>query len=221
MKTIDVIQGSPEWLKARAGRPTASCADMILTPAQLKKSASWDRYMGHLIAEWYLGMPIETPGSAFMERGKEMEIEAADWYAFDRGAAVQTVGLCLTDDESFGASPDRLVDADGLAEIKCPGAIAHGGYMVNPASLKATYYGQAQAELFVTGREWVDLLSYNPVMPAVCVRIEPSPEWASAFGKALGEFTAALRATQERFAEQRAAYLAGRAEAAAGDDHGF
>lgn len=217
MRTIDVVQGSPEWHAARVGVPTASCADMILTPAQLKKSGQWDKYLGRLVAEWYLGRSLEDASSQFMDRGTELEPEAAKWYAFDRGGTIKAVGFCITDDGTFGASPDRLVDDDGGVEIKCPGAIQHACNMVNPAKFKAEHFGQVQGNLFVTGRKWWDLVSYNPVMPAVVVRVEPSPEYQTAFGKALAEFTATLRATCERWQAERDLYRASVAGATADD----
>lgn len=218
MKILDHAQGSDAWRLSRCGLPTASCADMILTPSELKASKSWDRYMGRLVAEWFLGKPLDEAASQFMDRGTALEPEARKWYAFDRGGKVQAVGLCLTDDGTFGASPDSLVDDDGSLEIKCPGAVAHGVYMVSPAKLRAEHYGQVQAQLFVTRRAWTDLIAFNPVMPAVVVRVEPDPAYQAAFGPALAGFVAALATTRAKWSADRDSYMASLAEAAQAED---
>ncbi len=53
--------------------------------------------------------------SLAIKRGLIVEADAADWYEFDHDVTVQNLGF-VTD----GCSPDRLVDADGLLEIKAP-----------------------------------------------------------------------------------------------------
>lgn len=176
MKHHRVKQGTPEWKMIRAGIPTASRWDMIVTPSMLKESKSQEKLMNILLAEWFLGEPIEDASSGFMERGRELEPEmfrayAMDLYAKGSDDEVQEVGFITTDDGRVGCSPDRLVGEKGYAEGKVAAAHTHMGYLRDPASLVTAYKGQVQFGLWVTDREWADLVSYNPVMPMVVVRV--------------------------------------------------
>src|SRR5690606_15606549 len=160
MRIVNVVQGSPEWLQARLGIPTASQADRILTPSRLKPAAASRDYLYQLLAEWIVGHPIEWgQASPWADRGREMEAEARAAYEIVMGVDVQMVGLILTDDGLFGGSPDGLVGDDGGVEIKCPGIHTHIGYLLDPDSLVDRYRGQVRALLWLAGREWRDLWS--------------------------------------------------------------
>ena len=98
MKTLDLEQGSTEWMMARLGIPTASRFDRLLTPKTRKPSASRDSYRAELVAEYLMGQPLDWGTSAWMERGTELEDEARRWYEMDRGVDVEQVGLVLRDD---------------------------------------------------------------------------------------------------------------------------
>lgn len=63
-----------------------------------------------------------------------------------------------------GASPDGLVLADGLLEIKCPDTKTHiETILSNEAPSK--YVPQMQWQLACTGRAWCDFASFDPRMP--------------------------------------------------------
>src|SRR3990172_12140840 len=72
----DVVQGTPEWLRARIGIPTASNFDEILTPAKGDYSASAAMYENQIVAEIFSGESQEDfGGTTWTERGKEYEPE--------------------------------------------------------------------------------------------------------------------------------------------------
>ena len=83
----------------------------------------------------------------------------------------QPVGFVTTDDGMVGCSPDRLVGEVGLLELKCPAPQTQVAYLVDRA-VDAKYKPQTQGQLFVTGREWVDVFAYHPELPFVPVRTE-------------------------------------------------
>ncbi len=202
MKTLDVIQGTEEWKQARLGIPTASQAARLITPKTLKPSSGRGAYLAELLAEWSLGHPLDAFASEWMERGTAQEPEAINWYAFEHATEVERVGFCLG--EGFGCSPDGLVGEDGGVEIKCPSIQKHVGYwLTDGASLYDDYKAQVQATLWVTGREWWDLISYNPDFPSVVVRIKPDAKFSEAFGPIVAEFAEALEHAKEKYRKVR------------------
>lgn len=192
MITLEVAQGSPEWIQARLGIPTASQFDRILTAKTLKVSAQSVGYHYELLAEYFLGQPVSDAGSGYMDRGLEMEREARTWYELASDVDVQPVGLCLTEDRRIGASPDGLVGSEGLVEIKCPSAAVHIGYLLNQDRLVEKYQHQVQGGLWVTGRQWIDLVSYHPSLPPVLVRVAIDADYQQALSVALAVFVKTL-----------------------------
>lgn len=220
MKIVHVVQGSPEWHAARLGVPTASNFDKIISPAKLKPSASADAYLAQLAAEWFLGTSLDDAHTGYMDRGTEMEPEAAAYYAMLRECDPEEVGFCLTDDESAGCSPDRFVGADGGLEIKCPGAKRHMDYLLH-GGLREAYWMQVQGALWVTGRAWWDLMSFHPTIPPVIERIEPDAPTQEALAREVPAFAARLRAARERLAKDRPEPAEVLQAVGADDDHGF
>ena len=201
----DCEQGTEQWLRVRAGLPTASAFDRILTPKKLKASESQDAYAAHLVAEWFLGEPIETGGSGFTDRGTGMEDEARKWYAFDRDCEVTKVGFVTTDDGLAGCSPDGLVGEDGLVEIKCPAAHTHMQYLLH--GFGTDYILQVQGQLWVTGRKWCDRFAFHPVFPKVIERIERDETIIAAIDKEVRAFVEKLSDFKARLADEQSAYM--------------
>ncbi len=194
MILVDCQQGTEEWKRARLGVVTASGADSLLSPKTLKPSAQAAGYMARLIAETILGEPLDDVSSQYMERGTDLEPEARKWYEWEKDCDVEQVGFITTDDGRLGCSPDGLVGADGGLEIKCPAAHTHVAYSMDPDSLVAAYRSQVQVSLLVTGRAWWDLLSFNPVIPPVVVRVLPDESYRAAFVPVLKKFLADMDA---------------------------
>lgn len=201
MKIHNVEQGSPEWLTLRLGIPTGSQFDRLLTPKTRKPAAARFKYRAELLTEWLLGYPVESGSSPWMERGTGLEAEARRWYEFEKGVTVQRVGFVTRDDGQAGCSPDGLVGDDGVLEIKCPSAVQHVLYML---SEEPDYIGQCQGALYLTGRRWVDFLSYNPVLPPVLVRVQRDEEYITALAEVLDSFVAGLALDKAALAEHRA-----------------
>src|ERR1041385_9055256 len=165
---IDCAQGSREWYQARLGIPTASGFSKLLTRAG-KPSTQADRYMRDLLAEHFIGEPVGIDASGFMQRGTALEDQARKWYEWERDCTVKRVGFCLRDDRMAGASPDGLVGDAGLLELKCPSATTHIAYLLG--DLEGEYWPQCQGQLYITDREWVDLVAFSSVLPSLVVRI--------------------------------------------------
>lgn len=191
----DLKQGSPEWIAARLGIPTASRFGEILTAKTRKPSSSAQKYMCGLIAERLIGSPVDNASSEFMLRGSAMESEAVAAYEFEHDCQTMLVGFVTDDLHRWGCSPDRLVGDEGLLEIKCPSAAVHVAALLGMRDEE--HAAQAQGQLWITGRRWVDLLYYNPAMPTHRVRIERDEEHVGQIAAAVGAFCDTLEHAYE------------------------
>jgi YqaJ-like viral recombinase domain len=198
----DVKQGTTEWLELRAGIPTASAFDQIITKTG-KESASAERYMYTLLAERMMGHPIVDHVSMWMARGSEMERQAIDFYTFTRELETEPVGFITDDDHLYGASPDRLVAEDGLLEVKAPKEWLHVGFMLNSGKAFAEYFVQAQGQLWITGRRWVDLLSYSPELPMSLTRINRDEAFIALLAEKVRNFTIDLETKAEELQKRQ------------------
>lgn len=201
MIVLDCEQGSEEWFKARLGIPTASRFNQIITPKTLKPSSSARGYLHELCAEWLLGEPLDGASSDFMLRGSGMEESAVKFYEFQTDTETTSAGFCLRDDRAVGCSPDRLVGEDGGLEVKCPSAKVHVGYLLN--GLDVEYRAQVQGALWITGRAWWDVLSYNPELPPVLMRMERDEEFIGALSAAVEDFLVRLAEAKEALTSHR------------------
>jgi putative phage-type endonuclease len=200
----DVEQRSEEWYRLRAGKPTASeCNRMITTTGLVSKSLSG--YAMTLACETFAGQPVDAwEGNQWTERGRAMEDEAIRLYEFATDSTVEKIGFVTTDDGIMGCSPDGFVGDDGMIEIKCLKAERHADvilYYGRNRRAPADYIVQAQAQMLVCERAWCDLVFYHPILPLLVIRQAPDPHLRNNIRNVLpglcrerDEITAALRA---------------------------
>ena len=86
---------------------------------------------------------------------------------------------------------------DGLLELKCPREDTHLLYLARGV-LPTDYKAQVQGQLWVTGRAWVDFMSYCPELPPFLIRVEPDPTFQAALDDHIPTFHAELMAGRER-----------------------
>ena len=100
-----------------------------------------------------------------MQWGNDTEPQARSAYEFITGKRVQVVGMFkLANLAGSHASPDGLVDNDGLIEIKCPNTATHIETL-KTEKVDPKYITQMQWQMALTDREWCDFVSYDPRMP--------------------------------------------------------
>jgi YqaJ-like viral recombinase domain len=189
----DCIQGSTEWLHLRAGIPTSSCFDQILTPSG-KPSKSAERYLFTLLAERMMGHPVTEFMSHWMDRGSQAEAEAVSFYEFTRDLPTTKIGFITNDIGTIGTSPDRFVNEDGHLEIKVPNEATHVAYLMQTGSAYEAYKMQIQGQLWITSRQWCDILSYHPEMPPALIRIERDEGCIQVLSVAVEAFSRTLEA---------------------------
>lgn len=189
MKIIDCEQGSPGWYKIRCGIPTASGFDKIVT-SRGEPSKQREGYLYQLAGERITKCPAETYQNEDMLKGKQLEDEARKYYEFAYRVKVKQVGFCL-EEKLYGCSPDGLVGPGGLLEIKCPKGSTHVKYLLDD-KVPLDYWQQLQGQLLVTGRTWVDFMSYVPGMKPLIVRVKKDKKFLIALERELKVFCANL-----------------------------
>ena len=165
---MDIQQGSDEWFVQKLGKISGSKISQLLTEGKGgKESLTRKKYKNELIRERITHKRIESFKTPLMKRGIELEPLARVLYEVRNNLMVDqvsfidhpTIPMC-------GCSPDGLVGADGLLEIKCPSPENHLGHILEDGiDLINTYYDQVQWQLCVTQRAWCDLVSFDPEMP--------------------------------------------------------
>ncbi len=164
-------QGTEEWMAERTGLPTASKFDMVIT-SKGEPSKQAQKYIYQLAGEIVTGKKEETYQNDAMLRGIELESEARTLYEVVTGEVVTEVGIAYPDEKkTIGASSDGLVGDDGMVEIKCPQMATQVEYLVN-GKVPTKYIAQVQGQMYVTGRKWVDFVSYYPGMELVLIRVD-------------------------------------------------
>lgn len=161
----EIVQGSPEWFAARLGKVTASRVADVVARTKTGYGASRANYMAELICERLTGVAAERFSNAAMQWGTEREPEARAAYVFMRDLDVTEVGFVPHPSIAMtGASPDGLVGADGMVEIKCPNTATHLETLEVQA-VPAKYVTQMLWQMACTGRAWCDFVSFDPRLP--------------------------------------------------------
>lgn len=161
----EIEQGSAEWFQQRLGKVTASRVADVIAKTKTGWGASRGNYLAQLVAERLTGAVAESYSNAAMQWGTDTEPQARLAYEFRTDATVEQVAF--VDHPSIpmsGASPDGLVGADGLVEIKCPNTATHIETL-RTGKVPAKYVTQMQWQMACTGRAWCDFVSFDPRMP--------------------------------------------------------
>jgi len=147
-------QRSEEWHQIRMG---------IATSSQFKRIMGGKggdiTYMSELISQKLTKRAKEIYTSDSMEYGIQTEKQAIANYEFINNVKVDHVAFIQLND-SIGCSPDGLIGDHGLIEIKCPETHTHIKWIIN-GEIPKDHIHQVLGSLWVTGREWVDFISYD------------------------------------------------------------
>lgn len=176
-----VQQGSEAWHQLRMGKVTASRVADLLAKTKTGPSASRGNYLIELALQRVTKTIEESYTNAAMEWGTQTEPQARVAYEVKTGNFVDQVAFIDHPTiAGFGCSPDGIVAADGLIEIKCPNSATHWSYIkANEPPNK--YFIQMQAQMAVTGAKWCDFVSFDPRMPErsqlLVVRVMRDPEY--------------------------------------------
>lgn len=172
MQTQPLKQGSPEWHQARLGKVTASRVADVTARTKSGYSASRANYAAQLICERLTGQPTESYTNAAMQHGTDCEPKARIAYQFMQDVTVLEEGFI---DHprilNSGCSPDGLVGADGMIEIKCPNSATHIETLLGEP-VDGKYIKQMQWQMACAGRNWCDFVSFDPrLIPELQIKI--------------------------------------------------
>jgi putative phage-type endonuclease len=158
-------QRSPEWFSARLGKVTASRVADIVSKTKSGYSTSRANYMAELIVERLTGKAADYYQNAAMLWGTNTEPMARSAYEDHTGGLVEEVGFVPHPTIPMsGASPDGLVNEDGLVEIKCPNTSTHIETVLGQ-EVPSKYLPQMQWQMACTGRDYCDFVSFDPRLP--------------------------------------------------------
>lgn len=188
MQIIDVEQSSPEWFYARMGMPTASEFSTCMASGKGgAESKTRTTYLRKLAGEVITRCPSESFTNIHLERGKEMESEARDWYCEQRGPTIKPERIGFVINGPKGCSPDSFIGSDGMLEIKTQ--LPH----LLIGTLRADQFppehlAQCQGGLWVCEREWIDIAVYWPLMPMFIKRIYRDESYIQKISDAVDRF---------------------------------
>lgn len=162
---MTIIQGTQEWHAQRLGKVTASRVADVIAKTKTGYSTSRENYMVELALERLTGCREDGYTNAAMAWGTETEPMARAAYEAHTDLLVTEVAMVPHPAIAMtGASPDGLVNADGLVEIKCPNSATHI-QTLRSKKPAGKYVTQMMWQMSCTGRAWCDFVSFDPRMP--------------------------------------------------------
>ena len=170
---FDIEQGSDDWHALRRGKITASAVSRLVTSTCKPANNDTSRaQLLQLLAERITGESDASFYNDDMARGHLLEPLARGIYAKIYSPVVEC-GFITADfgGVELGYSPDGLVGADGLIEIKSPRPKNHLKAMLAD-EVPDEYVPQVQTGLAVTGRAWCDFITYAPGLPLFIHRVK-------------------------------------------------
>lgn len=172
------------------GERTKKAAEAAVTEVRPARTDDSKRLVLLLVSERITGESDyrEQYLSNDMLAGQLDEPLARDVYSGNY-EAVTEVGFMTRDDWGFpiGYSPDGLVGDDGLIEVKSPRAKEHVRTILAD-EVPTRYMAQLQAGLLVSGREWIDYVSFYGGLPLWTKRVYADAKWQTAIVDAVAAF---------------------------------
>ncbi len=180
MKAFTVIeaeQRSEDWFLARLGRLTGSrAADMLATIKTGEAAARRDLRTQLVVERLTQTLQEDVFINAAMQRGIDCEPAAFAAYEALTGLVAQRTGFLAHDTIAIGCSLDGHVgDFEGITEFKCPKSATHLKYL-RDGKVPSDYLPQITHNLWVSGAQWCDFLSFDdrfpPKLQTFLVRVE-------------------------------------------------
>lgn len=178
---INCEQRSPEWHDARLGRLTGSRAAAMKAQVKSGEAAGRKNLRMDMSLERITHKSQDRPFmTGPVQRGIDKEPHALNLYEAITGDVVERLGFLSGGGIMAGCSLDGAIGRVGLTirgilETKCPNSATHYGYLKSKR-IPTDYYWQCIHNLWVSGAEWCDFVSFDDRFPEdlqyLCVRLE-------------------------------------------------
>jgi hypothetical protein len=197
LEIFNCTQGEEDWYAARAGIVTCSELSTVLAKGKGGgDSVTRRKYMLTLAGERIGGpSPFDRYSNGAMQRGHEYEQEARDSYQLITDHEVEQVGFMRRGD--VGYSPDGIIGDDGLLEIKTKAYPLHLDCLLKD-EVPAEHMAQIQGGLWVSGRQWLDFVSYSPGLPIFIKRVPRDESYIANLSAEVERFNAEVDSMVER-----------------------
>lgn len=202
----DVQQGTAEWYRLRAGIPTASEFDQVLTPKTEKLSTARHKYACRILAGRIMNWQADSLEKVNnIAAGRANEPIAVAQLEMIEGITTVPVGFVTTDDGRFGASPDRLCGIEHgqqpptipiVVEVKTPTVPKQFEYLL--FGHEDAYRCQVQGQLYVGQADKALFYARNPRMPEYLIETGRDEPFIRKLAAALEQFSDELEELDER-----------------------
>lgn len=192
---IDCDQRSDEWMAARLGRLTGSCAAAMQTTIKSGEAAGRRDLRVRLALERITGRSQERDfTTADVQRGVDVEPKALGIYEAISGNVLETTGFLSLDGVMAGCSLDAFVAGrKGIVEAKAPRSATHLEYL-RTREIPRAYRWQCLHNIWISGAEWCDFISVDFGFPEelqyLCIRLERNEADVKAYADAAKRFLA-------------------------------
>jgi putative phage-type endonuclease len=204
--TTVLEQRTDAWLAARVGKVTASQFKHVLAKTQKGlPTAARTTYLWQQVIERLTGQPAQVAKTMAMQWGTDQEPAALQAYNEAHLVNVEAVGFVQHPTLAVGCSPDGLVTEDmastGLVEIKCPFNSANH-LETWLSGMPEEHMAQVQGQMWLTGREWCDFVSFDPRMPddlqLYVQRVQRNPEYIAGLEREIITFLSEVDAIVQK-----------------------
>ena len=155
-------QGSEAWFKLRENKFTASMANVIRA-----NGLGLETYIRNKKAK------KEFKGNKSTQRGNDLEGWAVAMYESIKKVETKEIGAITNSKyEQALASPDRLVEDDGMIEVKCFEKKAFLK-IKESRTIPRKVISQMEMQLMMSERKWNDFVLFHPEYKLIVIRIYP------------------------------------------------
>lgn len=163
-KFYDVEQNTDEWQQLRCGHLTSSNLSKVMANYGLAFGEAAKKLAVDIAVQQITGeIELTHYTNHHMERGHEQEPIARGLYEANTFQNVTNGGFFSYD--FMGCSPDGLIGDDGIIEIKSVIASTHYATLKR-AAVDPAYRWQCIGNLKLTGRHYLDFISYCSTFPS-------------------------------------------------------
>ena len=190
-------QGENAWLELHRGIPSAGEFRKIVTDGGAR-SAQRKGYLQRKAIE-ILGCEMRHGYcNGNMQYGTDQEGRARAEYALLTGYDIGQIGFARQGRR--GGSPDGLIGADGIIEIKTHASPEQFADAVLASSDK--HRAQIQGNLLIQGRVWCDLIHRCSGLPIYCMRLYRREDYIRQLDDEINKFNEDLDRLVERLKDR-------------------